>query len=279
LTDLLRFATVVSVSNPSAIPDLPSRSSTSDFFRGLRLPFRGFGLIFKTSKLRVLTLISAVVTVVTLGIVAWLVAAYGDDLLALVWKYPDTWMRYVWKLARFLISVLLFVVGANILPALVLAPLQDPLSEATEELCGDFQSPPFTLANLSKGLSTSVGHTVARIGILLLGQLLLFPINLLPGIGSIIWTVLASLWTIGWLATEYLDAPMARNFYRFGDVRRVVMKRLPLCMGFGTAVYVLLWVPVLNFFFIPAAVVGGTLLYRGLRASGDLTPPPPPVAR
>jgi CysZ protein len=48
-------------------------------------------------------------------------------------------------------------------------------------------------------------------------------------------------------------------------------------MGFGAAVYVLLWLPVLNLFFIPLAVVAGTLLFRGLRASGSL--PPPTVSR
>ena len=37
---------------------------------------------------------------------------------------------------------------------------------------------------------------------------------------------------------------------------------------FGAALYVLLWIPVLDFFLIPLAIVGGTLLYRGLEAAG-----------
>jgi CysZ protein len=81
------------------------------------------------------------------------------------------------------------------------------------------------------------------------------------------------LWTMAWLAAEYLDAPMARHLYPFREVRRVLLARLWLCMGFGAAVYVLLWLPVLNLFFIPLAVVAGTLLFRGLRASGSLPPP------
>jgi CysZ protein len=83
----------------------------------------------------------------------------------------------------------------------------------------------------------------------------------------------APLWTMGWLAVEYLDGPMARHLYPFRQVRRAVQERLPLCMGFGAAVYLMLWIPVLNFFFIPVAVVGGTLLFRGLRACGSLPEP------
>jgi CysZ protein len=39
-------------------------------------------------------------------------------------------------------------------------------------------------------------------------------------------------------------------------------------------VYFILWIPVVNVFLIPLAIVGGTLLYRGLRASGNLGLPP-----
>ena len=47
-----------------------------------------------------------------------------------------------------------------------------------------------------------------------------------------------------------------------------------LGLGFGAAVYVILWVPVLNTLFVPLAIVGGTLLFRGLLAAGALPPPP-----
>ncbi len=67
---------------------------------------------------------------------------------------------------------------------------------------------------------------------------------------------------------------MARHLYRFGDVTRAVRARLGLGMGLGAAIYLLLWVPVLNLFFVPLAIVSGTLLYRGLRSAGALAPPP-----
>ena len=41
-----------------------------------------------------------------------------------------------------------------------------------------------------------------------------------------------------------------------------------LCLGVGLALYFLLWIPVLNFFLVPAAVVAGTLLFRQLQGEG-----------
>jgi CysZ protein len=67
---------------------------------------------------------------------------------------------------------------------------------------------------------------------------------------------------------------MTRHQYPFREVRRVLRQRWLLCLGFGAGVYVLLWIPVLNNFFLPVAVVGGTLLYRGLLAVGNVSPPP-----
>ena len=67
---------------------------------------------------------------------------------------------------------------------------------------------------------------------------------------------------------------MTRHLYPFAQVRRVLRQRWALCLGFGAGVYVLLWVPILNSFFLPVAVVGGTLLYRGLLAVGGVPPAP-----
>src|SRR5216683_2748476 len=117
-------------------------------------------------------------------------------------------------------------------------------------------------------------HTLARITFLLAGQLVLLSFHLLPVIGSVLWTLVANAWTAGWLAGAYLDAPMARHLYPFRDVQGVIADRFRLCLGFGAAVFVILWIPVVNLFLIPLASVGGTLLYRGLRASGNLAPPP-----
>jgi CysZ protein len=263
------------MSSPSPIPSFSARAGPADFFQGVALLGRAGGLIFRSPRLLGLSALCALVTLVALGGLLVLLWVYTPELLGWMWARPEPWYgRVLWYLLLALLFLILLVVGANITLPVVLAPLQDPLSELTEDLCGDATSPPFRLGAFLQGLVTSVAHTLARVFFLLLGLALLFPLNLIPVAGSMMWTVLGTLWTMLWLAGEHLAAPMTRHGYPFTEVRKAMRQRWLLCLGFGVGVYFLLWIPLLNIFFLPVAVVGGTLLYRGLRAVGDISPPP-----
>ncbi|QRK13814.1 EI24 domain-containing protein [Archangium violaceum] len=263
------------MTHPSPVPTLSARPGPADFFQGLGLLGRAWSLIFRTPRLLRLSTLCAVVTLVALGGLFALVWMYTPQLLGWMWTRPEAWYgQAVWYVLLVLMFLVLLVVGANVVLPLVLAPLQDPLSELTEEQCGGYTPPPFRLGAFTQGLVTGVAHTLARVLFLVLGLALLFPLNLIPVLGNTAWTVLGTGWTVLWLAGEHLAAPMTRHQYPFAEVRRVMRQRWLLCLGFGAGVYVLLWVPLLNSFFLPVAVVGGTLLYRGLLAVGNVPPPP-----
>lgn len=261
----------------SPIPVISPRGRPGDFFQGLTLLGRAFGLIFRAPKLFGLSALCAAVTFFSLVVLTVLLWRYTPELVGHFFARPEPWYgQALWYLVLALTFLILLVVGANVVPPLLLTPLQDPLSELTEDLCGGYTSPPFTVGAFLRGLVTGVLHTLARIFFLLAGLGVLLPLNLIPGLGSILWTVLGSVWTMTWLAGEHLAAPMTRHGYAFKEVRRALRARPALCLGFGAGVYVLLWVPVLNTFFLPVAIVGGTLLYRGMVAAGVV--PPPPIA-
>ncbi|REG32007.1 uncharacterized protein involved in cysteine biosynthesis [Archangium gephyra] len=260
---------------PSPVPPFSPRAGPADVFQGLGLLFRAGSLIFRTPALKRLSALCAAVTLVALGALFALLWRYAPDLLGWLWTRPTPWYgQALWYLVLVLMFLVLLVVGANVLVPVVLAPLQDPLSELTEAQCGGYSPPPFRLGSFLQGLATSLGHTLARVLLLVLGLAVIFPLNLVPVVGSMAWTVLGTLWTMLWLAGEHLAAPMTRHQYPFSEVRRVLRQRWLLCLGFGAGVYVLLWVPLLNSLFLPVAVVGGTLLYRGLLAVGNVPPPP-----
>lgn len=254
------------------IPKVPPKAEFGDFFRGLALPFRAVRVMFSTPKLVGLSLISAMVTsAVLVGLVAfWWNRSFSwaDSLIG-----TGSWRTIVSALVGFLIFSLTTFVSALTVPNLVLAPLQDPISEATEARCGDFTAPAFSVPQLVRGTVESMGHTLLRLVTQLLGVAVLLPLNLIPGAGSIAWAVAGSAWSMFCLALEHLSNPMARHLYAFGDVVKVLRKRLTLSLGFGAALYVMLWVPVLNCFLMPVAVVSGTLLYRALRSADALAAP------
>lgn len=260
---------------PSVVPTLSPAPSVGDLWKGAVLPFRAFGLLFRSPRLLGLAAISSVVTLVALVAWAFLLFTYAEGWMTGLWPRPEAWYALaLWYLVFVGGFILFLVVGANTVPLLLTAPLQDTMSEATEAMCGDFRSEPLSMKSLLRGLRTSLSHTARRIAVLWLGHLLLFVLHFLPGVGSVLWSVLSVLWTVWWLTGEYLGGPMARRLYPFSEVRTAMRKRPAAALGFGMAVYLLLWVPLLNLFLIPLATVGGTLFFRALRASNDLQPPP-----
>lgn len=258
------------MSQNSPIPDLPAVSSAGDLLRGLWIPLRAFLLILRTPRLLLLSLLCAAVTALTLVGVGWASWALAQRGAGALLSADSGWQHAASIGLSVVFFVMLFVVGALTVPNLLLAPLQDPLSEATEVTCGDFESPPFSVGAVLRGIKESLSHTLVRLGLMALGLLVLFPLHLIPVAGSVLWVVLSSIWSMFWIAAEHLSNPMARHLRPFRQVLKSLRTRLPLALGFGAALYALLWVPVLNFFLMPVAVVAGTLLYRGLLRSGAL---------
>lgn len=240
--------------------------------QGFLLPFRSVRLILRSPGLMGLSAASAVVTLAILGGLVWLLATYTGTLVTWMWARPDAWyLLGPWYLLYALTFLLLLAAGASTLPSLVLAPVQDLLSERTEKLCTGVAGTPSGWRSFFKGVWLSIFHTLGRLALLLCGYALLLPLHLVPGAGSLLWTVLASAWTITILATEHLGTTMARHLRPFGDVVRSVKGRPQLALGFGSAVYIILWVPVLNVLFLPMATVGGALLFLGLRDLESVT--------
>lgn len=254
------------------IPVFPATSTAGDLLRGIALPLKAFGVIAGTPRLLALSLLCAVVTgaaLVGMGIGFWPLAQHLSDRLI---GHDGAWQHAAQVGLGVVFYAVLFIVGALTAPNLLLAPLQDPLSEATEARCGDFVAPPFSLGAMVRGTLESLAHTLLRLCFMALGLVVLFPLNLIPAAGSVLWVVLSSAWSMFWIAVEHLSNPMARHLHPFRQVVRALRRRLPLALGFGATLYVLLWVPVVNFFLMPVAVVAGTLLYRGLKANPDTFP-------
>jgi CysZ protein len=248
------------------IPIFRTTNTFADFFDGLFLPFRAFGIILRSPRVLLLSLLSALVTaftLVALGLAAW---PLTQDLSEKLISREGS----AWHVAQVAMGVVLFavfyLVGALTIPNLLLAPLQDPISEAVETKLGQFVAPVFSISQMLRGVKESLKHTLFRLFFMALGFALLFPFNFIPGIGNIIWLIGGTMWSAFWLGVEYLSNPMARHLRSVREVVNVMRNRLFLGLGFGLSLFVMLWIPIVNFFLMPMAVVMGTLMYRGLLA-------------
>jgi CysZ protein len=63
------------------------------------------------------------------------------------------------------------------------------------------------------------------------------------------------------MTVQYLDYPMANHRLFFSEQRARLRKRPLLAWSFGGLVMLATLVPVLNFFVMPAAVAGATVLW------------------
>ena len=88
----------------------------------------------------------------------------------------------------------------------------------------------------------------------------------IPGIGQVISLVGFALTAI-YLGVDYIDWPAARRDWAVRDRVAFTRRQLAAVAGFGTGVWVLLFIPLVNLFFMPAAVAGGTMLFVDLASS------------
>jgi CysZ protein len=231
---------------------------------------RAFALTFKRPKVFLLSLLCGAVTALCLLTSAYFLWGPARALADQVVGDGSGWRSALGVGLAVLLYLEMLAATWLTVPAMLLAPLQDPLSEAVEESLGDFTAPPFSFSRAARGVGLSLSHTGLRLTLQLLGYLVLFPLNFIPVAGSVVWAVVSAIWTMWWLAAEYLSGPMARHLYPFGQVLRTMRRRPALALGFGAALHLLLFVPVVNFFLVPLAVVGSTLYFRQLKAQGNI---------
>lgn len=232
------------------------------------LPVRAARLVLGGGRLMTLVLLaSALVGLTLVALVVWLAPWVTREVKGWLGDGGAGWGALSTALG-WLLGLGAVVALALTLPNLVLAPLQDPLGEATEAAVGDFESPPFSVGRFLSGAWVSLKHTLLRIGCMFAGLLALLPLNLIPGLGTLLYSALSVLWAAWWLSVEYLSGAMARHLFPFRAVLRVLWGRRALALGFGLSLYLVLWIPVVNFFLMPVAIVAGALLFRAVKAQG-----------
>lgn len=238
--------------------------------RGFALPFRAMKLIRGDRALLELSLVTAAISAIFLVLLGGLLFAYTGEIVAWLWAKPSGWLLLLWYPLAFLAFSIAFIVGASTIPTLATAPMLDPLSLATERALRCEVDETGGLLRFAKETWSAVGKMLLRLALLYTGHLFLLGLWLLPGIGHAAWSILAPAWTIFWLAYEYLDIPANRHGLGFGDVLRLVTDNFALAAGFGLAVHLILWIPLLNTVFIPVAAVGATIGFSELRKAKRL---------
>ena len=262
---------------PRVAPLTPKASLTralGDLFAGFTLPCRALRLIRRDRALFQKTMRMSLVALFSLAALFVALIFAADALIDTLWPASARWYaaaaQSLLKIAGFLA---LFFVGANALPPLLLVPLTDPLSIAVERALGLNPPGDESLSRMFRETWRGLANMATRVVVFLFGHAVLLPLHLIPGLGGLIWSACAWTWSAFWIALSNLDIPMARHLYSFEHAFELMRRRKCLLFGFGAAIALIQWLPILNAAFVPLAIVSATLLLRGLVAAGDLPGP------
>lgn len=215
-------------------------------------------------KLRIFVLVPLLVNIVIFGSLigwgyTWLSATLDQTLDAL----PE-WLRFLewilWPLvviATSLITGYLFTAVALI----IASPFNALLAEKAEELVtGRPVAGLEGLMGALAGVPRGVFREVAKLLYYVPMALFVLLVSVIPAFN----TVAPLLWLLlgAWMMSiQFVDYPMDNHQRSFADVKEAVRSRRLSSMGFGGLVALCTGIPIVNFFVVPAAVVGATLLW------------------
>jgi len=233
---------------------------------------------FQHPKLARYWVFPILITGLALAAVFYGAGSFYDEVGSMVWSlFPESWneasgwvggllsaLRWLIELVAGLLIAVLGLVLVLLLSSVVAAPFNDALSEAVEHMLTGRAAPPFSVSHMLADVARTVRLEILKVIFYLgvVGPMFLASI-FLPGIGQLV-SLVGFMLTAVYLGVDYIDWPAARRNWSVRDRLSFARTELPAVAGFGTGVWILLFVPLVNLFFMPAAVAGGTMLFLSL---------------
>ncbi|PIR26429.1 MAG: hypothetical protein COX62_05490 [Deltaproteobacteria bacterium CG_4_10_14_0_2_um_filter_43_8] len=249
------------------------------FRDGLAYFFKGFHYFAKHKKLFLYAIIP---TLINLALMSVLISYFTDffntayhiliDLLpsfnvnietawlahllsALIW-----FAKQIIKLLILLLSILFLFLFFYMAGLILSSPFNDALSEKVEEIERGKNETPFSWERLAIDSLRAIKNENIKTVIFLLIPLVLLLIAFIPVLGSLLYPFITAAFSSFDFGFTYVDLPMARKGYPLKQRLSFSLQHKWSIMGFGS----FLLIPFLNFFLMPAMVVGGTLLFLEL---------------
>ena len=212
-------------------------------------------------SLRTFVIIPLVINILIFGSLIGIGFSYISDLMdSMLSRVPD-WLSFIqwilWPIIAITVSLIAGYLFTTV--ALIIAsPFNALLAEKAEELItgkpvGSLEGLGPALLAMPRGVLRELVKLLYYIPMAIFVLLLSF----IPGVGAVAWLLLGA-WM---MSIQFLDYPMDNHQFSFAQVKAAVRSRRLSSLGFGGLVALCTGIPLVNFFVVPAAVVGATLLW------------------
>ena len=230
---------------------------------GARYLTRGARLLSHPS-LRMFVIIPLLVNILIFGSLIGLGFSYLLDLMdSMLARIPD-WLDFIQWILWPLIGISVSLISGYLFTAMALiiaSPFNALLAEKAEELVTS--RPVNSLEGLGAallGVPRGIIREIAKLLYYVPMAVFVLLVSFIPGVNAVapvLWFLLGA-WM---MSIQFVDYPMDNHQLGFADVKEAVRSRRLSSMGFGGLVALCAGIPVVNFFVVPAAVVGATLLW------------------
>ena len=228
--------------------------------RGAGYLTRGARLLNHPS-LRPFVLIPLAINMLIFGSLIGIGFSYMNDLMDAMLKRIPAWLDFIEWILWPLIGITVSLITGYFFTAVALiiaSPFNALLAEKAEELITGRRVEAqeglgAALLAVPRGVLREIRKLLYYLPMALFALLLSF----IPGVGAAAWLLLGA-WM---MSIQFVDYPMDNHQMSFAEVKAAVRSRRLSSMGFGGLVALCTGVPLINFFVVPAAVVGATLLW------------------
>jgi len=242
------------------------RNFVANFSRGFFAPFRSIRILRNNPRLLPYIIIPFLINLTVFSGAVYLGLDFFGATVVEQLPHGDAWYWaalywLVWTLAVLVTAVLVFFTF-TVVGNLIASPFNDLLSERTEQaLSGETNNEVFSISQFLSDSWRTVLMEAKKMSIFVVVMVLILPLNLLPGVGNGVYTVLAVGLTLFFLSFEYLGFVMVRKRKYFSEQKSYIFARKFLMLGFSCGVMTLLMIPFLQMLCIPLAVIGVTRLW------------------
>lgn len=231
--------------------------------RGADYLLRGARLLTHPS-LRLFVMVPLLVNVLIFGSLLWLTFNLLDRSINSWMDTLPSWLGFLeWIIWPLLVVMFALVSGYlfTSVALLIASPFNNLLAEKAEELftgkpVDALEGPLAALLSVPRAILRELAKLLYYLPMALLVLILSF----VPGINllaPLLWFLLGA-WM---MSVQFVDYPVDNHQLGFAEVKAAVARRRLSSLGFGGIVALCASIPIVNFFVVPAAVVGATLLW------------------
>lgn len=214
--------------------------------------------------LRLFVVVPLAINILIFGSLLFFTISYITDLMnRWLSEIPD-WLNFVEWILWPLIGLSLSLATGYLFTAaalLIASPFNGLLAEKAEELVTGREVP--ALEGLGAALMMvprSVVRELRKLIYYVPMAIFVLVVSFIPVVNAVaplLWFLLGA-WM---MSIQFVDYPMDNHELDFGEVTEAVRSRRLSSLGFGGLVALCTGIPIVNFFVVPAAVVGATLLW------------------